>query len=71
MYVCLSECFLFMCVCVYTALWFQDLNNVLESLPQEERMERDKIENKHALVSKMNEEVTSQQQKIDRASKQV
>lgn len=59
------------CVCVYTALWFQDLNNVLESLPQEERVERDKIENKHALVSKMNEEVTSQQEKIDRASKQV
>uniref|UniRef100_I3JX32 Coiled-coil domain-containing protein 39 n=1 Tax=Oreochromis niloticus TaxID=8128 RepID=I3JX32_ORENI len=28
------------------------------------------IENKHALVSKMNEEVTSQQEKIDRASKQ-
>uniref|UniRef100_A0A3P8PEM1 Coiled-coil domain-containing protein 39 n=1 Tax=Astatotilapia calliptera TaxID=8154 RepID=A0A3P8PEM1_ASTCA len=31
---------------------------------------RSNIENKHALVSKMNEEVTSQQEKIDRASKQ-
>lgn len=68
---CASVNAFFSCVCVYTALWFQDLNYVLESLPQEERMERDKIENKHALVSKMNEEVTSQQEKIDRASKQV
>uniref|UniRef100_A0A3P8PEK4 Coiled-coil domain-containing protein 39 n=1 Tax=Astatotilapia calliptera TaxID=8154 RepID=A0A3P8PEK4_ASTCA len=54
----------------YMKRQIQELQQDMQVFAIYKRMERDKIENKHALVSKMNEEVTSQQEKIDRASKQ-
>ncbi|KAJ0011757.1 hypothetical protein NQD34_012732, partial [Periophthalmus magnuspinnatus] len=48
----------------------QDMNSTSENLQQEEGLEKEKIEDKLALIAKINKEVLSQQEKIDRATKQ-
>ncbi|XP_061550367.1 coiled-coil domain-containing protein 39 [Phycodurus eques] len=48
----------------------QELNNVLESVLQAKQVENQKIEYMQSLISKLNREVASQQEKINRAKKQ-
>ncbi|XP_072297321.1 coiled-coil domain-containing protein 39 [Eucyclogobius newberryi] len=48
----------------------QDMNRTFENLLQEESLEKEKNEDKLVLMTKINKEVVSQQEKIDRATKQ-
>lgn len=48
----------------------QDMNSTFENLLQEVNMEREKTEDKQVFIAKIHKEMASQQEKIDRATKQ-
>lgn len=58
-------------LCLCGALPFQDMNNTWESLLHEEQVEREKIEHKQSLLRELSKEIASQQEKIQRTTKQV
>lgn len=56
---------------LFTTPHIQDMNSTFENLLQEVNMEREKTEDKQVFIAKIHKEMASQQEKIDRATKQV
>ncbi|XP_060940436.1 coiled-coil domain-containing protein 39-like [Limanda limanda] len=57
-----------LCVFLFTSLCFQDKNNAYESLLQEEEVVSEMMRDQRSIINKLKKEITSQKDKIKRAS---